>query len=251
MRNQSMKCLMIAGVMALLAVLAAPGISQADYVAKGYDLFMTLAGTTFDGVAFKGVPLGTFDFGKGPVGTGLTDTIVQRLDNVNSPSGTTDLLMRALQLETTNPTALPGIDPTVQNYFVTLNPDVASRGLMTINFAPQTFDSTLDVNFEIHAGSLNGPVVFAGETTLQSSGTAWQHPHPSPQDVLIPGVNYLLNGKNENNDFWPLGVLHTGPHPVVPATVSPEPSSLTLLGLGAFGAGVVGFWRRRQRPRAA
>src|SRR5438105_138265 len=65
----------------LLAALAVPSVSRADNrVAPGWDLFATQPGTSFMGVPFTGVPLGTFNFG-GTIGTqptGDTDTIVQR-----------------------------------------------------------------------------------------------------------------------------------------------------------------------------
>ena len=55
---------------------------RADVVVQpGWDLFETVPGTSFSGVPFVGVPLGTFDFdndfgrGLGVKSVGLTDTI--------------------------------------------------------------------------------------------------------------------------------------------------------------------------------
>src|SRR3990172_11153658 len=56
-----------------------PGLSGAATIMTGFDLFMTLPPTSFNGVSFFGFAPGTFDFGSGPVAIGNTDTIVQRL----------------------------------------------------------------------------------------------------------------------------------------------------------------------------
>lgn len=64
------------------AVLTLVGVANAGPVVNpGYDLFESLPCTTFGGVAFQGVPIGTFNFG-GTIGTksvGVTDRIIQRL----------------------------------------------------------------------------------------------------------------------------------------------------------------------------
>jgi hypothetical protein len=48
--------------------------ARADVVLPGYDLFETTGDTTFGGVAFQGVPLGTFNFG-GTIGVQNTGAI--------------------------------------------------------------------------------------------------------------------------------------------------------------------------------
>ena len=80
-----MRCSNIRGI-ALAAVLlaAAANVTRADFeVEKGWDLWETDAGSTqFNGFAFEGVPLGTFDFG-GSIGVQNVenaDTIVQRFE---------------------------------------------------------------------------------------------------------------------------------------------------------------------------
>jgi hypothetical protein len=230
--------------------------ARADVVLPGYDLFTTSAGTSFQGVPFQGVPLGTFNFG-GTVGvqnTGTTDTIIQRLDSVSSPSGTTRLLMNALQLESSVPTNL-GLG--VGFYFITLQSarptgGPASTGSMTINFAPNTFSSSLDVFFDVRFGSLNGPIAQSSDLVLTSSGTPWQHPPTGT--LLIAGANYKLNGTDTTEDFWPVapfqeihpnGAVHVvqDPQPTVP-----EPGSLALAGIGSLiGMGL----SLRKRRRAA
>ncbi len=93
---QKLMCAMVI-VAAVLGQSAARGGSLV--VTAGYDLFQTVAAdTSFPGLGnLMGVPLGTFNFGGGPVNTGLTDTIVQRLFDVSVPAvgdtGTTAIVM--------------------------------------------------------------------------------------------------------------------------------------------------------------
>ena len=77
------KCAMLLVLAVLFATLCFPGASGADLVLPGYDLLETSPGTTFGGVAFHGVPLGTFDFG-GTIG-------VKNVGNTDLP-GTTKLV---------------------------------------------------------------------------------------------------------------------------------------------------------------
>jgi|SRR5262245_17362279 len=71
----------IARVVAVSAMLTVGVANAGPVVNTGFELYETLSGTTFGGVAFQGVPIGTFNFG-GTIGVkvvGETDTIVQRL----------------------------------------------------------------------------------------------------------------------------------------------------------------------------
>jgi hypothetical protein len=272
------------------ALLAAVGLialcmttpSNADSVLAGWDLFQTETGTTFDGVAFSGVPIGTsFTFpATNPEGNpinprnpnlGVTDTIIERNQNVTAApggSGTTTLTFDALQLVTTAPVAAGTFGPgsLAGNYYITLNPTVASTGTMTINFANPTpgppppaqpiggtFSSTLDVNYELHFGALNGTVVATGSVTLSNSGNVeWSH-YPQPTQVQITNVNSFLNTVDHSNDFFLLGELTEKEpgaiHLVEEAGSIPEPSSIVSGSLGLiFGAAL---YRRFRRKRSA
>lgn len=195
-----------------LGALAFPLSGHAQQVDAGYDLLQTQAGTTFDGAEFTGVQLSPFNFG-GAVGTQAvpnTDAIIQRLANampvgaVPGGSATIGIQMDALQLVTTAPTALGSIDPTVQNYYITLNPNQASTGTMSITWNTDTsgtFTSSLDLNIEILTGGFNGTVVADQSLTLANSGSYWGTNAPAGS-TLIEGANYLLNGIDTSNDFW-------------------------------------------------
>lgn len=265
-----------------LIALCTPASADADTVLAGWDLFQSEAGTSFDGVAFTGVPIGTsYTFpATNPEGNpinprnpnlGPTDTIIERLDNVTAApggSGTTRLVFDDLQLVTTAPVAAGTFGPgsLAGNYYITLNPTVASTGTMTINFAnptpgppppPQpiggTFSSTLTVNYELHYGALNGTVVTTGSAVLTSSGTVeWSH-YPLPNQVQITNVNAFLNTTDHANDFFLVGPLtekEAGAlHVVVEAGTIPEPSSIVSGAIGLIFGGIL--IRRLSRKRAA
>jgi hypothetical protein len=297
---------------AFAAAALAPGDANAQRgcqpgdVCAGYDLFETLPGTFFDPdgpgpiapINFEGLPLGTFDFGPsggpavGPIFVDGTNTIVQRLDTVSPPGGTTDLVMLALQLisvgtydENLNP------DPGGEHVFITLDDSVPSTGEMTIDIVDPfaltnngTFDSTLNVAFNITLGSPDGQNLNdlagcgVGPCVLELSSTdvPWDR-IPPPGALIIEDINFLLDGQDIFGDFWPnpfdeehpcCGVHRVGA-PILPPGICPnvevigpidgpgacgrfaavpEPGTMTLLGAGLFG-----FWalRRRMSRRSA
>ncbi|HEV8532243.1 MAG TPA: hypothetical protein VGT00_12555 [Methylomirabilota bacterium] len=248
-----------------LAALASPSASWASFIIDpGFDLFQTQPGTSVGGVPFVGVPLGTFNFGGGPVGTGNTDTIVQRHATAVAPGGVPGVAppipieMLALHLMSAAPTNF-GLG--VGTYFVTLQSErggPASTGSLTITFGPEgaphgTFGSFFDVFFDIRLGSLTGPIALSNDAILTANGVPWSH-SPGPGAVEIPGVNTFLNGSDRLADFWSIG-LFTEQHPGPPATIHvvasarvPGPSTLLLLVFGGVSLLSHG-WRRRTRAR--
>jgi len=254
----------------LLAYAAGPEARAGSLtVDAGYDLWRTLAGTTFPGLGnLVGVPLGSYNFGSGPVGVGDTDTIIHRLDNVTvaavGNTGTTRLEMVSLQLETAAPVDFGGAG--LDNYFITLQSTrggPATLGSMGITFGSLdggSFTSFFDVFFDIRKGSLNGAIVFSNTDALRltSDGADWNRIAP-PGAVVINGVNHFLNGLNNDMDFWPLvGVVPplkplTERHPngavhivtlADSGTTTPEPASW-LMGATAVVFGL-GYARRRR-----
>jgi hypothetical protein len=265
MRFRSSSRMMLLGVLGAIAALTCSTVARAsDAILPGWDLFQTTPGTTFGGAPFIGVPLGTFDFG-GTIGvknTGLTDTIVHRLNTVGPGSGATPIEMVALQLESAVPIDFGGNG--LDNYFITLQSvrgGPISNGNMNITIGPEgnphgTFDSLINVAFDVRKGALNGAIVLSDILPLTSTGTLWSH-IPIPGEVLIDGVNHNLNGTDISNDFQVANVVEshpTGAQHFAQAAQSgitaetPEPGSFALFGAGA--AVLFGFARRRRKKAA-
>ena len=282
---------MVLAAASLLAVFCLPTPSRADdgTVLPGWDLFQTVASITYDNSPplylgnLQGVPLNQFDFAtvaassgspspylgpSGYVSVGLTDTIVQRMQTVTpgtpgnvTAQDTTSLTVEALQLQSVNP--IPALGD--QYAFVVLDPNIAfpSTGSMSI-FNNGTYQSTLNVYFDIYAGSslaealTTTPVATDQELMFTSAAPAyWSDTAPGGANpaFLIAGVNYLLDGSDTSEDFWPNG--SSDPSSCVPfgeaallaahgidVTQTPEPSSLALLGLGVVSL-LACDWRRR------
>lgn len=249
MRHQTSKHVVVLGIAGVLLALAPTnGARAAVIVETGWDLFETVQPTTFAGVPWEGVPLGTFDFG-GAIGvqnTGTTDTIVQRLDVASVPiapppdtAAPIDIELVALQLRSVAPINLgAGLD----FHFITLDTISPSTGQMTITFDDAnggTFDSFIDVDFDVRIGALNGPIIFQDLLQLSAGNVPWTRFAPD-NALRIQDVNDLLNGADIAADFWPVGpgpgggpggsfteVHPTGAQHSVRNT--PEPSSLALL----------------------
>jgi hypothetical protein len=275
MTARSIKHVGFFALVVAVTTMASPGTSRADFnVAPGWDLFTTeAAGTSFTGLGpLMGVPLVTFDFdntfgrGLGVKGVDNADTIVRRdLPVIGTggppPFGSSPLTMVALQLETVVPVNFAGNG--LDNYFVTLQSargGPASTGSIALSFLGGqngAFTSTIDVFFDIRRGSLNGAIVFSSDLLLTSDPTFWSST-PPPGALQIPGVNVFLSGTSgdRSRDFWPSG---QNPANLVPVSFTerepngsmhtvhstPEPTSIALLGIGAFGVGAYGWKRRR------
>ena len=219
-----------------------PASQASSTVFAGFDLFQTGGGTTFMGVPFVGVPLGSFDFG-GSIGikpTGLTDTIVHRFGSSIGPGLTAPvpIELAGLQLVSAVPFSF-GLEP-ADFHYITLQknrslleggPGPFSTGFITVTVGPEapahgTFDSFFDVYFDLRHGGLTGAIDTSGMLTMSSSGSTWSHTAP-PGSVLIPDANYLLNGTSTSNDFMPFSVMESHPsgamHNVQPAQLMAIP----------------------------
>ncbi len=229
----------------------------ADYVvAEGWDIFHTVQPTNFMGFDFEGVDLGTFDFGQGggPQNVGNTDTIVQRLEEANpfNPPpyvDTIDIELVALQLKSVSEINMGG---GLGFHYITLS-DEPSLGGMEITFDDEnggTFNSWIDVAFDIRLFSLQGPILFSDTLQLSADDIPWQRDHPQGA-LLIDGINHYLNGADNAQDFWPGFLLPNGLHGFTELhpsgaehtveTAVPTPGVFILLGL----SGLIGYRRRR------
>ena len=241
---------------AVTAILAAPCATWAISISvgEGWDLFETGPGTEFLSFQFEGVPLGSFDFGgtTGVKGTGFADTIVKRLDDAEvvlpGETATIEIEIVALQLRSVSPI---DIGAGTDFHYVTLSPAPPSVGAMGITFDDAnggTFDSFFDVFVDIRIGELHGPIIQSFELDLSANNVPWDRTAP-PDAIVIPGVNFLLNGSDTSTDFWPIGPFEEqkpdfAVHVVDAATV-PEPVTMaaTAIALTALG----GYLRKRRK----
>jgi hypothetical protein len=124
-------------------------------------------------------------------------------------------------------------------------------GTATINFGPNTFSSSLDIFYDVRFGALNGPIVNSGDLVLTATGGVWQNVADGCS-ILIPGVNYLLDGTDPLEDFFPIGtVTHidnsfTGDVHVVEIVPEPGTGLLAILGFG-FSLGLTQHRRKFAR----
>lgn len=241
---------------AVLAVASVCSLASAQLsVDAGYDLFQSTSNSSFLGVDFVGLPAEVYTF-PNPIGkqnVDTTDTIIQRLNTVTAAAPgdtvTTPIQVDLLQLVSTAPTNAFG--PMTTYYYITLNPNAPSLGTMSItvnNASGGMFTSMLDINFEIHMGSLNGPVTYTGDIPLTNTGDTWGRT-PIAGAVTIPGVNLNLDGTDNAADFWP-GVPLTESHPgagehVVTDGATPEPSQWAVFAV----PGCLMLLRRRRASR--
>lgn len=227
-------------VMGLAGILWLPSALQAQPVGAGFNGFDTVTTgpsvTMFDGLPWQGVPLGTFNFGSGPVNVGNTDTIIQRLGSpVTAPGGTMSLSVMALQLQTVNQVSLGG--GPVGYYYITLDTSAQNTGLLHFDSfpaagSPGTFHDEFTIYFDIRFGSLNGPIVAPEQSlTLDATGD-WLPTLPVPS---IPIDHVYPNPANPTD----LHVVTLDPDPNIPddgfyVFGVPEPSGLALFGLGVL-----------------
>lgn len=250
------------GLLAVTLGAVAPSTARAsDIILPGFDLLDPMAGTEIflpflpGLVPFVGDPLGTFDFGLGPVATGRTDTIIERTETFIGP-GTSmiDIVVRAMQMVTRDRIDLgAGLD----YYYLTLQTGTPSTGTMVI-FDPGVSHGPpppphgtarydpINWFFDVRVGSPAGPIVMSDSKILTSTDTPWSHFPPSGA-VLIPGVNFLLDGTPFSDFFFieRFSLTNSDGTDIITQTAVPEPATMLLMGAGI--AVLTVRVRRRQR----
>jgi hypothetical protein len=250
-------------------VLGSAGVAGASTVALGSDYFQTEPTTFFN---FAGI--GTIDFtGLPNTIYGLTDTIIQRLQDTtinagSAPTGSltnaeiaslpnaTNIMIADLSLQSTAPVSYLG---NLFNVTVTLDPgellDDTGRIAIYGTTAGGTFDSELNVFFDVHFTPVTTGTAFdidSLNTVLTQTGGLW-NPTPPPNTVIVNGVigtqaANLHSGLSANEvDFFPgysgggAGGISAvsecnstdGCHVVQEASSTPEPGTIFLFLPGA------------------
>ena len=234
-------------------------------VALGTDYFQTQPGTVFIftgdifphgelQVNFVGLPIGPFS----------TDTIIQRQADATINDNGITIQIVALSLQSTQPVIINGV---LYNVFVTLDPArlAEDTGKLTVHgtLAGGTFDSKLNVFFLANFVPVGGGqgTVMPGNVMLTQSGGLWS-PTPSPRSVIVRGLddgstadlaaNLHTGLDSQEVDFFVGSLMeqHSGNGAVhiVRVAVTPEPSSLLLIGPAL--AAVFLRWKLRHRRLA-
>jgi hypothetical protein len=228
-------------VLAALTVLTVSiGYAKAGDILPGFDLL----NTPNQSASIPG--LGNVMEQGVPIGPGNTDTIVQRFNGLaDGQSGVINAQIVALSIAG----SIVSGPFTGDTFSVKLDPSHASLGQLNVTNPPGpgggTFTSFFDVftDITISQGS-NVVAIVPHEDLLSSVGTTpWAE---------IPAPNYPNDPSHPSGGFYitPAGINFTGPLPHVdPAAITPEPASLTLLGIAAAsGLGYIGWRRRKLAP---
>ena len=261
-KPKSRMMLVVCAIGAVLAGATQPAL--ATNVGAGHDYFHTLDANLgidlgFGLGGFQVIPLEGNPFQSN---LGDTDTVVRRsgpdvvIPPLGGPSASIPIELVALQLTSAEPMDLTPLGGTgTDHLFLTLqgdrgghlldpDPGPASTGEMTLDFAMRTFDSSLDVFFDVRAGSADGPILFTGNDTLVATQVPWAvdlpegwRAIPGIDDAFFAGViGGSLIGFDQNGQLLQLRSA---------TVLVPEPATLALLALGALGA--LGLVRRRRR----
>ena len=238
--------------LAILALLAASSLASAQ--TAGYDLLQTGSGASID---LSSVNLGNVPLNGVPIqgGTGTTDTIMHRTQDVPSGGGTVPLEVTALFMKSASSVNFNGQQVDV---YVTINnsggkistsvlpqPDSlsGSTGTMTVR-TDGTFDSSFNVNADVifvKAGtSVTNSANYVGHQaakTISLSSTNSTY-------TTTPPAGYPSSTTFPSGGIYPRPV-HNGPHPVVPSKCSsgvqptgPQSPAATTVNKGPTGSAV-------------
>lgn len=193
--------------MAVLLILYTPPTAQAQEVLPGFDLFLSLPGTSATlptpfgdvDVQFKGVPLGP---------NGETDTIVRRHGGSGVPMGIGDEVTVPIEIVALNLVSVAPVEIGGAKFDVTATALPSPMGNMTIkkNSANGgTFDSMLPVLTKITFTDVDDPAnMFMNQISKQFQGNGiWshlpslmhQHTVATPAGNFHPGVDPFTGAK--------------------------------------------------------
>jgi hypothetical protein len=195
----------------------------------GYDLLQTGSGASIDltsvglgNVSLTGVPITT--------GTGNTDTIMHRTQDVPQGGGTVPLEVTALFMKSTSSVTYNGQQVDV---YVTINnsggkvstsvlpqPDSlsGSTGTMTVR-TDGTFDSSFNVNADVIFVKAGASVTNSANYVGHQAANTISLSSTNSTYTTTPPAGYPSSTTFPSGGIYPRPV-HNGPHPVVPSKCS-------------------------------
>ncbi len=222
---------------------AAPITIVGDYnlgMTSGITFPLPIGGQVVDG---SPVPLGSYDFGNGPIGVGTANVISARLSTVVLPtigsSATVRVIQLADQFRTTEAVPFSSLNASVPGMGIVygnLNPNFLSTASVTITRTSDTggtYTETLTEVVDDRADGPGGPLLYTSPPLTFTGVGTWQTTPPAGA-LVIPGVN--------DANFFVVSAVFTSPTAGSSTLTSvpsvPEPSSGVL---AAEMAGLVGI----------
>jgi hypothetical protein len=202
----------------------------------GYDLLQTGSGAKVD-LSSLNIGIGTVNLqGQQLDGTlGNTDTIMHRTQDTVG-GGTTPVVVTALFMKSTSPVTYKGQS---SDLYVTIN---NSAGVISTTAVPQPDGSSSSGSVTVYSGgtfdsniTINADLVFVKAGTSITSQSNWVGHQSAPSINLTstasswsstPPSGYPSSPSFPSGGFYPKPV-HTGPHPVVPASCNTGTVSAT------------------------
>jgi hypothetical protein len=211
----------------MLALLAVSAFASAQ--TAGYDLLQTGSGASID---LSSVNLGNVPLTGVPIqgGTGTTDTIMHRTQDVPQGGGSVPLEVTALFMKSTSSVNFNGQPVDV---YVTINnsggkvstsvlpqPDSlsGSTGTMTVR-TDGTFDSSFNVNADVIFVKAGTSVTNSGNYVGHQAAKTISLSSTNSTYTSTPPAGYPNSATFPSGGIYPRPV-HNGPHPVVPSKCS-------------------------------
>lgn len=237
--------------LAMLALFAASALASAQ--TAGYDLLQTGSGASID---LTSVGLGKVTLNGVPItgGTGNTDTIMHRTQDVPQGGGTVPLEVTALFMKSASSVTYSGQQVDV---YVTINnsggkvstsvlpqPDSlsGSTGTMTVR-TDGTFDSSFNVNADVIFVKAGTSVTNSANYVGHQAASAISLSSTNSTYTTTPPAGYPSSTTFPSGGIYPRPV-HNGPHPVIPSKcggvqpASPQQPTTSAIGTQTTGSAV-------------
>jgi hypothetical protein len=213
----NIKMIIRTGLMSVFAMLSFSFALHGGTILPGWILFTTdITNTEFQGIGWKGVGYSTFTFGSfGEQSVGSANFIIQNIDTITAVGASSPIQLVGAQIQTTAsvPEGTFYEGSPSGYYYITLDTTNSSTGTVTIDSFPNNtssgmFHAAITMNWDLRYGGLTGSVIFADTLGLVVTNVLWGTNAPSGA-LELSRINYLLNGSNTLEDFWPSTIVDT------------------------------------------